>query len=51
MDMMITIGTTMEQETAITLCNTGLSGLTRKRNANPFAGPDTTNQSMHIANT
>ena len=37
----------MEQETAITLWSTGLSGFTRKRNANPFAGPETTNQSMH----
>ena len=50
-DMKITIGTTIQQETAITFFIVLFSGFTRKRNANPFAILDTRNQSRHIAHT
>ena len=48
-DMIITMGMTIEHDTAMTFFITGLSGFTRKRNANPFAGPEIMNQSMHMA--
>lgn len=46
---MITIGTTIQQDTEITFLKTELSGFTRYLNANPFAILDTKNQSQHIA--
>lgn len=50
-DMMITIGTTIQQETArIILIGLDTPGFTRKRNANPFAIFDTANQSQSMAN-
>jgi hypothetical protein len=47
--MMITIGITIQLEMQITFRNTLLSGFTKKRNANPFAIPDTRNQSQQNA--
>ena len=41
---MITIGTTIQQDTEITFLKTELSGFTRYLNANPFAILDTKNQ-------
>ena len=51
-DMINTMGTTMQLETAITMQN-GLDapGFTRKRKAKPLASPETRNQSQHMANT
>ena len=46
---MITIGTTIQQDTLITFLKTELSGFTRYLKANPFASLDTKNQSQHIA--
>lgn len=46
---MITIGTTIQQDTEITFLKTELFGFTRYLNANPFAILDTKNQSQHIA--
>ena len=43
------IGTTIQQETAIAFLKGSLSGFTRKRKAKPFARPDTRNQSQHMA--
>lgn len=37
--MMMTIGTTIQQETAIAFLKGSLSGFTRKRKAKPFARP------------
>ena len=51
MDMMITIGTTIQLEMQMTFLITLLSGFTRKRNANPFAIPETRNQSQQNAKT
>lgn len=48
-DIRITIGITMQQDTAIAFERSPLSGFTRKRKANPFAGPETKNQSQSIA--
>ena len=49
-DMKNTIGTTMQVDTQIAFFSPLSCGFTRKRKANPFANPDTTNQSRHIAN-
>ena len=48
-DMTITIGMTIQQDTESTFLIVLLSGPTKKRNANFFAGVDTINQSNIIA--
>ena len=48
-DMIITIGTTIETDTQIAVFNGPSPGFTRNLKAKPFANPETTNQSQHIA--
>ena len=47
--MIITIGTTIETDTQIAVFNWPSPGFTRNLKAKPFANPETTNQSQHIA--
>src|SRR5699024_5216539 len=50
-DIIITIVTTMQEDTQITFSSTESSGFTKKPNATPFAILDTKNQSQHVAKT